>query len=142
LRLAGYQLLTPDSELAVLQQIGVSSRPTSIARRVRRDDRTSRQASHLQLSASAKNRLIAAFTNRGAYPASIGCAALVVEVVFACAGVLDLLEPAEIKLRVKSDAKLFHSVDADIKDIQANADQSKGTKSHVALLAKLRAYSA
>lgn len=45
---------------------------------------------------------------------------------------------AEIKLRVKSDAKVFHSVDADIKHIQAIADESKGAKSHVALLAKLR----
>lgn len=45
---------------------------------------------------------------------------------------------AEIKLRVKSDAKLFHSVDADIKHIQSIADESKGTKSHGALLAKLR----
>lgn len=45
---------------------------------------------------------------------------------------------AEIKLRVKSDAKVFHSVDGDIKHIQAIADESKGTKSHVALLAKLR----
>ncbi|MGE1004518.1 TIR domain-containing protein [Ralstonia pseudosolanacearum] len=45
---------------------------------------------------------------------------------------------AEIKLRVKNDAKVFHSVDADIKHIQAIADESKGTKSHVALLAKLR----
>ena len=45
---------------------------------------------------------------------------------------------AEIKLRVKSDAQLFHSVDADIKHIQSIADESKGAKSHGALLAKLR----
>jgi len=45
---------------------------------------------------------------------------------------------AEIKLRAKSDQKLFHSVDADIKHIQEIADESNGAKSHAALLAKLR----
>lgn len=45
---------------------------------------------------------------------------------------------AEIKLRVKSDANLFHSVDEDINYIQAIADDSKGIKSHGALLSKLR----
>lgn len=45
---------------------------------------------------------------------------------------------AEIKLRVKTDTKLFHSVDVDIKHIQSIADESKGAKSHGALLAKLR----
>lgn len=45
---------------------------------------------------------------------------------------------AEIKLHVKSDPKLFHSVDADIKQIQSIADESNGAKSHGALLAKLR----
>ncbi len=45
---------------------------------------------------------------------------------------------AEIRLRVKGDAKAFQSVDADIKHIQAIADDFQGAKSHVALLAKLR----
>lgn len=45
---------------------------------------------------------------------------------------------AEIKLRVKSDERVFHSVDSDIKHIQTIADQSKGVKSHIALLSKLR----
>jgi tetratricopeptide (TPR) repeat protein len=45
---------------------------------------------------------------------------------------------AEIKLRMRSNAKVFHSVEADIHQIQAIADESNGAKSHVALLAKLR----
>lgn len=45
---------------------------------------------------------------------------------------------ADIKLRMKNDAAALHSVDADIKQIQKIADDSKGVRTYAGLLAKLR----
>lgn len=45
---------------------------------------------------------------------------------------------AEIKLRMRNDAAILHTVDADIKQIQRIADDSKGLRTHAGLLAKLR----
>lgn len=45
---------------------------------------------------------------------------------------------AEIKLRMRNDAAILHTVDADIKQIQRIADDSKGMRTYAGLLAKLR----
>ncbi|MCA8269311.1 toll/interleukin-1 receptor domain-containing protein [Burkholderia vietnamiensis] len=45
---------------------------------------------------------------------------------------------AEIKLRMKNDAKMIHSVAEDIKQIKKMADESRGARTHSGLLAKLR----
>lgn len=45
---------------------------------------------------------------------------------------------ADIKLRMKNDAAALHSVDADIKQIQKMANDSKGVRTYAGLLTKLR----
>ena len=45
---------------------------------------------------------------------------------------------AEIKLRMKDDWRVLHSVEADIRQIQKLADDTNGVRTHSGLLAKLR----
>jgi hypothetical protein len=45
---------------------------------------------------------------------------------------------AEIKLQVKSDAAILHSVESDIRQIKKLAEETKGARPHSGLLAKLR----
>jgi tetratricopeptide (TPR) repeat protein len=45
---------------------------------------------------------------------------------------------AEIKLRMKRDLQVLHSVEVDIKQIQKLADDTNGVRTHAGLLAKLR----